>query len=119
MPGQVSQQTKKTVGILLGGSGTNQTTSKINSIPPKLSTAKKVDAVDASLSGMSAVDLLGSIFQELKKQEIQRRFESELNIRFQEETNTEEELRNRELLKAITGRLPEKKVKESSTKVFE
>lgn len=117
MPGQVSQQTKKTVGVLLGGSGTNQTTSKINSIPPKLSTAKKVDAVDSSLLGMSAVDLLGSIFQELKKQEIERRFESELNRRFQEETNTEEELRNRELLKAITGRRPEKKVEESKTRV--
>lgn len=117
MPGQVSQQTKKTVGVLLGGSGTNQTTSKINSIPPKLSTAKKVDAVDSSLSGMSAVDLLGSIFQELKKQEVERRFESELNRRFQEETNTEEELRNKELLKAITGRRPEKKVEESKTRV--
>ncbi len=116
MPGQVSQQTKKTVGVLLGGSGTNQTTSKINSIPPKLSTAKKVDAVDSSLSGMSAVDLLGSIFQELKKQEIERRFESELNRRFQEETNTEEELRNRELIKAITGRRPEKKTEESKTR---
>jgi len=116
MPGQVSQQTKKTVGVLLGGSGTNQTTSKINSIPPKLSTAKKVDAVDSSLSGMSAVDLLGSIFQELKKQEIERKFESELNRRFQEETNTEEELRNRELLKAITGRRPAKKVEESKTR---
>ncbi len=116
MPGQVSQQTKKTVGVLLGGSGTNQTTSKINSIPPKLSTAKKVDAVDSSLLGMSAVDLLGSIFQELKKQEIERRFESELNRRFQEETNTEEELRNRELLKAITGRRPEKKTEESKTR---
>jgi GH24 family phage-related lysozyme (muramidase) len=81
-----------------------------------LSTAKKVDAVDSSLSGMSAVDLLGSIFQELKKQEIERRFESELNRRFQEETNTEEELRNRELIKAITGRRPEKKTEESKTR---
>lgn len=116
MPGQVSQQTKKTVGVLLGGNGTNQTTSKVNSIPPKISTAKKIDTVDPSLSGMSAVDLLGSIFQELKKQEIERKFESELNRRFQEETNTEEELRNRELLKAITGRRPAKKVEESKTR---
>jgi GH24 family phage-related lysozyme (muramidase) len=116
MPGQVSQQTKKTIGVLLGGNGTNQTTSKVNSIPPKISTAKKIDAVDPSLSGMSAADLLGSIFQELKKQEIERKFESELNRRFQEETNTEEELRNRELLKAITGRRPAKKVEESKTR---
>jgi GH24 family phage-related lysozyme (muramidase) len=116
MPGQVSQQTKKTIGVLLGGNGTNQTTSKVNSIPPKISTAKKIDTVDPSLSGMSAVDLLGSIFQELKKQEIERKFESELNRRFQEETNTEEELRNRELLKAITGRRPAKKVEESKTR---
>jgi GH24 family phage-related lysozyme (muramidase) len=116
MPGQVSQQTKKTVGVLLGGNGTNQTTSKVNSIPPKISTAKKIDTVDPSLSGMSAVDLLGSIFQELKKQEIERKFESELNRRFQEETNTEEELRNRELIKAITGRRPAKKVEESKTR---
>ncbi len=116
MPGQVSQQTKKTIGVLLGGNGTNQTTSKVNSIPSKISTAKKIDTVDPSLSGMSAVDLLGSIFQELKKQEIERKFESELNRRFQEETNTEEELRNRELLKAITGRRPAKKVEESKTR---
>jgi GH24 family phage-related lysozyme (muramidase) len=116
MPKEVTDQTKRTVGTLLGGSGKNSTTSKLNSVPPKISTAKKVDVVDSSLSGMSAVELLGSIFEELKKQENARRFESELNIRFQEEVNLEEQLRNKELLKAIIGIRPQKKVEDSKVR---
>jgi GH24 family phage-related lysozyme (muramidase) len=116
MPKEVTDQTKRTVGTLLGGSGKNSTTSKLSSIPPKISTAKKVDAIDPSLSGMSTVELLGSIFEELKKQEIARRFESELDRRYQEEVNLEEELRNKELLKAIVGIRPQKKVEDSKVR---
>ena len=116
MPKEVTDQTKRTVGTLLGGSGKNSTTSKLSSIPPKISTAKKVDAIDPSLSGMSTVEILGSIFEELKKQEIARRFESELDRRYQEEVNLEEELRNKELLKAIVGIRPQKKVEDSKVR---
>lgn len=116
MPKQIGEQTKKTVGVLLGGSGLNASTSKVNSISPKITTAKKVDAIDTSLSGLSVVELLGSIFEELKKQEITRRFESELDIRFQEEINLEEDLRHKELIKALTGRRPEKEVQDSKAR---
>lgn len=116
MPKQIGEQTKKTVGVLLGGSGVNASTSKVNSISPKITTAKKVDAIDPSLAGLSAVQLLGSIYEELKKQETARRFESELDSRFQEEINLEEDLRHRELIKALTGRRPEKKVQDSKSR---
>lgn len=116
MPKQIGEQTKKTVGVLLGGSGVNASTSKVNSISPKITTAKKVDAIDPSLAGLSAVQLLGSIFEELKKQETARRFESELDSRFQEEINLEEDLRHRELIKALTGRRPEKKLQDSKAR---
>lgn len=116
MPKQIGEQTKKTVGVLLGGSGVNASTSKVNSISPKITTAKKVDAIDPSLAGLSAVELLGSIYEELKKQETARRFESELDSRFQEEINLEEDLRHRELIKALTGRRPEKKVQDSKSR---
>lgn len=116
MPKQIGEQTKKTVGVLLGGNGLNASTSKVNSIAPKITTAKKVDAVDPSLSGLSTIELLGSIFEELKKQEITRRFESELDNRFQKEINLEEDLRHRELIKALTGRRPEKKIQDSKSR---
>ncbi len=116
MPKQIGEQTKKTVGVLLGGSGVNASTTKVNSISPKITTAKKVDAIDPSLAGLSAVQLLGSIYEELKKQETARRFESELDSRFQEEINLEEDLRHRELIKALTGRRPEKKVQDSKSR---
>jgi GH24 family phage-related lysozyme (muramidase) len=116
MPKQIGEQTKKTVGVLLGGSGVNASTSKVNYISPKITTAKKVDAIDPSLAGLSAVQLLGSIYEELKKQETARQFESELDSRFQEEINLEEDLRHRELIKALTGRRPEKKVQDSKSR---
>jgi len=116
MPKEIGEQIKKTVGVLLGGSGVNASTTKVNSISPKITTAKKVDAIDPSLAGLSAVQLLGSIYEELKKQETARRFESELDSRFQEEINLEEDLRHRELIKALTGRRPEKKVQDSKSR---
>ncbi len=114
MPKEIGEQIKKTVGVLLGGSGVNASTTKVNSISPKITTAKKVDAIDPSLAGLSAVQLLGSIYEELKKQETARRFESELDSRFQEEINLEEDLRHRELIKALTGRRPERYIVRST-----